>query len=55
VNAKPNAGTNTFLDLKDLPEGQYQWRVQAIDQGMKTSDFSAEGTFDIVMPLFADH
>jgi predicted secreted protein len=54
VNAKPNAGTNTFLDLKDLPEGQYQWRVQAIDQGMKTSDFSAEGTFDIVMPLFAD-
>ena len=43
-----NAGMNNFYILKNLPDGQYVWGVQAIDHSFKGSAFSVCDTIDFV-------
>lgn len=44
--ARPgNAGEKLFLYLNDLPDGQYYWSVQAIDNSFAGSPFAAEMSF----------
>jgi PKD repeat protein len=41
-----NAGERTQVTLDNLPSGKtYYWSVQAVDEGLATSGFSAEQTF----------
>jgi len=42
-----NVQTNTGWRLKNLPLGEYYWRVQAIDQGYKGGEWAPEQTFMI--------
>ena len=42
------ANHNTSWTLNNLVDGNYFWRVQAVDQAFAGSPFSAEGTFNIV-------
>jgi len=42
-----NAGLATLWNVNELPNGTYYWRVQAIDQAMAASAFSAVDSFTI--------
>ncbi|MEM6767276.1 MAG: FG-GAP-like repeat-containing protein, partial [Bacteroidota bacterium] len=52
--ADGNAGHNNATTLKDLAPGTYFWAVQAVDHDGEGSPFSAEATFEIAPPFFAD-
>jgi len=41
----------TFAIIKDLPEGDYFWRVQTIDASSESSAFTAENSFAICDPV----
>jgi hypothetical protein len=47
-----NAGSNTYLELRNLPPGEYNWAVQAIDSLFTGSAFSSSTTF--VVPQKGD-
>ncbi|HZY82473.1 MAG TPA: IPT/TIG domain-containing protein [Cyclobacteriaceae bacterium] len=42
-----NCGFATFHQLKELPNGVYQAKVQTVDQSLQTSVFTSEVTFEI--------
>ncbi len=42
-----NASLNTAWTLRDLPEGEYEWRVQAIDNAFNGGPFAEGGTFTV--------
>ena len=42
-----NGQLRTFSYFRNLKDGDYQWQVQAIDQGMKASEWSDTATFII--------
>lgn len=46
-----NAGMNNFYILKNLPDGQYVWGVQAIDHSFKGSLFSICDTIDFITSI----
>ena len=43
-----NAGHNNSWTIKNLPDGQYYWSVQAIDNNFAGSQFALEKTFTIL-------
>ena len=44
--SKPgNASLNTSWTLRDLPDGEYEWRVQAIDNAFNGGAFAEGGSF----------
>ncbi len=47
VPALGNAGQNTNFSIDNLPNGNYFWSVQAIDNNFAGSLFASEGTFEI--------
>jgi gliding motility-associated-like protein len=42
-----NAGLNTFLSVRNLPDGIYHWTVQAIDHQFAGSEFAVTDSFTI--------
>ncbi|MDA3824055.1 MAG: FG-GAP-like repeat-containing protein, partial [Bacteroidales bacterium] len=46
-----NAGSSTQYIIENLPQGNYYWSVQSIDNGLEASAFTNGGTFEI-QPLF---
>ena len=44
-----NVSHNTTWTLRDLPEGEYEWTVQAIDNAFNGGAFAPTGTFTIGM------
>ncbi|MDZ7741910.1 MAG: T9SS type A sorting domain-containing protein [Bacteroidota bacterium] len=44
---KGNAGQNLSWTIEGLPEGEYYWSVQTIDQAFAGSAFAAEKTFNV--------
>ncbi len=49
--AAPGVQTDTFAVVKDLPEGEYFWAVQTIDQATAGSPFSTEAVFYVCYDL----
>lgn len=47
VNSAGNIHLNTRISMSNLPVGQYEWSVQAVDQGYKGGFWSANQTFEI--------
>ena len=47
VYDKGNAGYAPLWKMNNLPNGTYYWRVQAIDNSLAASSFSASGMFEI--------
>jgi len=45
IPALGNAQQNTSWSIKDLPDGNYFWSVQALDNNFAGSQFAAEGSF----------
>ena len=46
-----NCGSNNFMNVNSLDAGTYYWSVQAIDNGLMTSDFAPEQSFTITCEL----
>ncbi len=47
ISQAGNAGMNTSYTVKDLPDGNYFWSVQAVDNGFGASEFPPAGGFSI--------
>ena len=46
-------GARTNYIVRDLPAGQYTWRVQAIDSAFKASPWSSVGSFTLAKPVLS--
>lgn len=54
ISRRGNVGHHLSWTLRNLPAGEYRWRVQAIDAALATSEFvHAPQTFTVAAPLVA--
>lgn len=46
-----NAGNQTFMKFRNIPKGNYVWKVQAIDEDFLASEFSLQQNFSVTNDL----